>query len=118
MKGDFLTLASFNFQKGISWQFGPDWPGIRCLAKTRHGTECKKPALKGRNRCQLHGGKSCGATTKAGLERLTAAKIKHGRFTKGKRAEAKHRAEVGRRVLAELKRIEGQLEDAGLVPDN
>ena len=118
MKGDLLTLASLNLQKGVRWQFGPNWPGQRCGARTRMGTECKKPALKGRNRCQLHGGKSCGATTKAGLERLTAAKTKHGRFTKGKRAEAKRRAEAGRRVRGELKRIERQIVDAGLMPDD
>ena len=43
---------------------------------------------------------------------------KHGRFTKGKRAEAKRRAEVGRRVLGELKRLEQQILDAGLMPDD
>ena len=117
MNGDLLTLASFNLQKGISWQFGPDWPGQRCKARTRHGTECKKPALKGRNRCQLHGGKSCGATTKAGLDRLAASKTKHGRFTKQKRAEAKRRAETGRRVRGALKRIERQIKAAGPLPE-
>ena len=117
MNGGTLTLANFNLQKNISWQFGINWPGRRCKARTRHGTECKKPALKGRNRCQLHGGKNCGATTLAGREKLAASKTKHGRFTKQKRAEAKHRAETGRRVLAELKRIEQQIVEAGLMPD-
>jgi hypothetical protein len=118
MDGGTLALANFNLKKGIPWQFGPDWPGQRCKARTRHGTECKKPALKGRNRCQLHGGKSCGATTEAGLDRLAASKTKHGRFTKQKRAEAKRRAETGRRVRGELKRIERQIVDAGLMPDD
>ena len=116
MDGGTLALASFNLQKGIPWQFGPAWPGRRCKARTRHGTECKKPALKGRNRCQLHGGKSCGATTEAGLNRLAASKTKHGRFTKQKRAEAKHRAETGRRILAKLKQIARQIIDADLMP--
>ena len=46
-----------------SWRFGPDWPGQRCLAQLRGkpGQYCQKPALKGRDRCQLHGGKSTGA---------------------------------------------------------
>ena len=118
MDGETSKLAYFNLTKGIPWRFGPDWLGQRCGALTRRGTACLKPALKGKTRCQLHGGKSCGATTKARLERLTAAKTKHGRFTKGKRAEAKRRAEVGRRVLAELKRIENQLVSAGLMPDD
>ena len=45
-----------------SWHFGPDWPGQRCEAKTRRGTLCQKPALRGRSRCQLHGGRA-GAPT-------------------------------------------------------
>ena len=116
MDGGTLALANFNLQKNISWQFGINWPGRRCKARTRHGAECKKPALKGRNRCQLHGGKSFGATTEAGLDRLAASKTKHGRFTKQKRAEAKRRAETGRRVLAKLKQIERQIIDANLMP--
>ena len=33
----------------------------RCLARTRRGTLCLCPALKGKKRCRLHGGKSTGA---------------------------------------------------------
>ena len=116
MNGDLLTLASFNLQKGIPWQFGPAWPGQRCGARTRRGTKCLKPALKDRNRCQLHGGKSCGATTLAGLQRLAAAQLKHGKYTKTELVKAKRRAKTGRRILAELKRIEGQLVAADLMP--
>lgn len=32
-----------------------------CGAKTRSGGECKKPPLKGKTRCKLHGGASIGA---------------------------------------------------------
>ena len=32
-----------------------------CGAKTRAGTPCRCPAMKGRNRCLRHGGKSPGA---------------------------------------------------------
>ncbi|MFQ6239688.1 HGGxSTG domain-containing protein [Sinorhizobium meliloti] len=39
-------------------QFGGNWPGKRCLAKTRAGDPCQKPALKGKSRCQLHGGRA------------------------------------------------------------
>ena len=28
----------------------------RCRAKTRRSTECQCPAVKGKNRCRLHGG--------------------------------------------------------------
>jgi hypothetical protein len=33
----------------------------RCGAKTRGGTPCQRPALRGRKRCRLHGGLSPGA---------------------------------------------------------
>jgi len=33
----------------------------RCGAKTRAGTECQCPAIRGRRRCKLHGGRSPGA---------------------------------------------------------
>ena len=33
----------------------------RCGAKTRAGTPCQRPAIRGRRRCRLHGGLSPGA---------------------------------------------------------
>jgi hypothetical protein len=33
----------------------------RCGAKTRSGSACQRPALRGRGRCRLHGGSSPGA---------------------------------------------------------
>lgn len=33
----------------------------RCLAKTRKGTECQSPAVRGRKRCRMHGGTNPGA---------------------------------------------------------
>lgn len=33
----------------------------RCDAKTRAGGACQCPAIRGRNRCRLHGGRSTGA---------------------------------------------------------
>ena len=53
-----------------------------------------------------------------GLQRISEANIKHGRQTKDKLAGRRHAAKVGRRVLGELKRLERQLEDAGLMPDD
>ena len=116
MNDDTANLAYLNLKKGFPWQFGPAWPGQRCLAKTRRGTACLKPALKGKTRCQLHGGKATGARTIAGLKRISAAQLRHGKYTKTELAKAKHRAEIGRRVLAKLWRIEGQLIAAGLMP--
>lgn len=33
----------------------------RCQAKTRKGTACQSPAVKGRERCRMHGGTNPGA---------------------------------------------------------
>ena len=33
----------------------------RCLARTRTGTECQSPAVKGKRRCRMHGGTNPGA---------------------------------------------------------
>ena len=118
MDGDTANLAYLNLQKGIPWRFGPDWPGQRCGAKTRRGTACLKPALKGKTRCQLHGGKATGACTTAGRQRLSDAQLRHGKYTKDKLAAQRHAAEVGRRVMGELKWIEQQIVDAGLMPDD
>ena len=50
--------------------------------------------------------------------KLAAAQLKHGKYTKTELAKAKRRAETGRRILAELKRIEGQIMELGLMPDD
>lgn len=34
------------FAAGKDWELGPDWPGMRCGAKTRKGTPCQNPAMK------------------------------------------------------------------------
>jgi len=116
MNGGTLTLANFNLKKGIPWQFGPAWPGQRCGARTRRGTACLKPALKGKTRCQLHGGKATGARTIAGLQRLSDAQLRHGKYTKTELTRAKYRAEIGRRVRGQLKRLAQEIENAGLMP--
>jgi hypothetical protein len=54
----------------------------RCGAKTRAGTPCEQPAVRGKSRCRLHGGSSTGPTTSAGLARMRASKVKHGLRTK------------------------------------
>ena len=112
------TVRKNNLQKGRPWQFGKEWPGLRCLAKTRRGTKCQRPAYKHNGRCALHGGLSTGPKTSDGLQRISEANLKHGRYTKDKLAAKRHAAEVGRRVIGELKRIERQLVASGLMPDN
>jgi hypothetical protein len=63
-------------------------------------------------------GRSTGPETQRGLQRISRANLRHGRQTKDKLAAQRHAAEVGRRVMGELKRIEGQLVAAGLMPDD
>jgi len=55
--------------------------------------------------------------TQMGLKRISEANLKHGRRTKEKLATNRHSADVGRKVRAELKRIETRLINAGLMPD-
>ena len=43
-----------NVDIGVETRFGPNWPGKRCLAKTRRGTACQRPAYKRTGRCKLH----------------------------------------------------------------
>ena len=53
----------------------------RCGAKTRRGSPCRCPALRGRSRCRLHGGYSTGPRTLEGLDRIRAANTRHGDFS-------------------------------------
>lgn len=98
------------------WQFGPNWPGVACGAKTRSGQPCKCPAVRGKARCRLHGGRSTGAKTPEGLAKLRALHLKHGRSTTEAKAEARRRAQVGREIRAELRNIERELIATGLLP--
>ena len=112
-----MRLTKGSVTIGIHTRFGPNWPGIRCLARTRRGRECQRAAYKRNGRCALHGGLSTGARTQEGLQCISAANLKHGRQTKGKLAAQRHAAKVGRRVMGESKKLEHQLEDAWLMPD-
>lgn len=103
------------FEAGRLWQLGPDWAGQRCGAQTRSGAPCKNPAVTGRQRCRLHGGRSTGAKTPEGRAKLRALHLKHGRSTTEAKAEARRRAAVGRSVRAELRSIEKELVAGGLL---
>jgi len=100
------------------WLYGPDWQGQKCEALTRKGTLCQRPGNKINGRCKLHGGRSTGPRTAEGITRLAASKTTHGRTTVVERAQAKHRAKVGRQVLRELKEIETWALDHGHLTDN
>ena len=96
-------------EAGMATRFGPDWPGRRCGAKTRSGGACQNPAIKGRSRCKLHGGRSTGPRTPEGKARAAAAHTKHGRRSKA-------HVEKVKAINAELRRLTYELKLAGLIP--
>jgi len=65
---------------------GDPFTAPRCGARTRRGTACQCPAMRGRQRCRLHGGRSTGPRTAVGLARIRAANTRHGRFSREQRA--------------------------------
>ena len=113
-----MSLVKDSVTIGVHTRFGPNWPGIRCLAKTRRGTKCQRAAYKHNGRCRLHGGLSTGARTQEGLQRISEANLRHGRQTKDKLTAQRYAAMTRRQVLGELKRLEGQLVDAVLMSDD
>jgi len=108
-------LTKGNVTVGRETRFGPNWPGVRCGARTKAGGECQRPAVKRTGRCTRHGGKSTGPKTQAGRDKLAQLHLKHGKLTKQKRQEAKKRAAVGRKVRAEIKEIETSLIEQGVL---
>lgn len=58
----------------------------RCQATSkRTKLQCGRPASKGKNVCNFHGGKSTGPKTEEGKERLRQAHIKSGEYTQESR---------------------------------
>ena len=100
-----MAVAKSISELGRATRFGPNWPGKRCLAKTRRDTPCQRPDFKHNGRCGLHGGLSIGAKTADGLKKISEANLKHGKYTKDTLASQRHAAKVGRKVLARLKRL-------------
>jgi hypothetical protein len=114
--GDGGEYIDMTFEEAARhWRFGPNWPGVACGVKTRAGTPCKNPAVTGKARCRMHGGKSTGAKTPEGRAKLRMLHLKHGRATTEAKAEARRRAQVGREVRKELREIEREAIAAGLL---
>jgi hypothetical protein len=75
-------------------RFGETWSGKRCLARTRAGGQCQKPAWRaaeGGRRCNLHGGKSLRGKDHPGY--------KTGEHTIEAVAERRLKVEAGRRSM-------------------
>ena len=84
-------LTKGNVEIGLKTRFEPDWPGVRCGARAKAGGSCQRPAVKRTDRFISHGGKSTGAQTKAGRDKIAALCITHGRTTKAERTKAKQK---------------------------
>ena len=83
-----------------------------CGAKTRSGHPCRKPALKRKRRCRLHGGLSTGPKSKEGRNRIAAAQLKHGKYVNWRA-----RREREKYYFREIRRIMLEAEEAGLIQD-
>ena len=81
---------------------------VKCSAKTRRGTACQKPPIRGKKRCRLHGGASTGPRTEQGKARVAAAHFKHGK-------RSKRYVEQRKKIWAELRKIERRMKLDGLL---
>ncbi|MBO6768972.1 MAG: hypothetical protein JJ901_11825 [Erythrobacter sp.] len=68
----------------------------RCGAKTRKGTPCQAPAVRGKNRCRMHGG-----AKRSGAPKGNKNALKHGQYT----AEAKEFRRHVHRLLKDGKEM-------------
>jgi hypothetical protein len=77
----------------------------RCGAQTRAGTLCQAPALRGKQRCRLHGGHSTGPKTVQGRLRIAQAHRVHG-------DRSKANIELRRQYAAQERRWKAALGEA------
>ena len=101
-------MIKSNVEIGLKISVGSDWPGICCSAKTRKGTACQKPPIKGKKRCKLHGGRSSGPKSAEGKARIAKAHWKHGR-------RSKRFVEQRKKIWVELRAIERRMRLDGLI---
>ena len=101
-------ITKSNLLKGIPWRFGANYPGPICEARTRKGSSCQKPPLKGKSRCRLHGGLSTGPKTPEGKARIAAAHWKHGRRSKAF-------TEARKQIWADLRAVEARMRADGFI---
>ncbi len=69
----------------------------RCGARARSSCPCRSPAIQGKLRCRMHGGRSTGPRTPKGLEDLRAARTIHGNAGAEARALDRYRLTLLRR---------------------
>ena len=77
----------------------------RCGAKTRAGTPCRSPAVRGKRRCRMHGGAKGSGAPKGNQNAL-----KHGTYTEAalrQRAELRLLVQESGELLQSLKKVDG-----------
>ena len=77
----------------------------RCGARTRAGTPCRSPAIRGKRRCRMHGGARGSGAPKGNQNAL-----KHGTYTEAalrQRAEMRLLVEESEELLRSLREIDG-----------
>jgi len=74
----------------------------RCGARTRAGCPCQAPAIHGKLRCRMHGGRSTGPRTPKGFADLRAARTIHGYDGAEARADDRWRLTTLRRIRVEI----------------
>ena len=77
----------------------------RCGAKNRRGLACQQPAMTN-GRCRLHGGKSTGARTPEGRQRIAQANLKHGYYAKAARQERRDFRALVKRLRQQVRELE------------
>ena len=75
----------------------------RCGAKTRTGMRCGSPAMSGKARCRMHGGKGSGAP------KGNHNALRQGLYTKEVLARQAKLREYRKRLTATIAVIEGEL---------
>jgi hypothetical protein len=80
---------------------GPMLSSLRCGAKTRSGKPCQSPAVKGKERCRMHGG-----APGSGAPRGNKNAVKHGLYTKEAKAQRRQISELMRQSRKLLLQIE------------
>ena len=76
---------------------GPMHGATRCGAKTRRGTPCQSPAVRGKRRCRMHGG-APGSGAPSGRRN---GNYRHGHFT----AEAKEQRRRLRSLIRDARKM-------------
>ena len=89
--------------------FGQEAPAPRCQAKSKRSKQqCRKAAIRGKQVCRVHGGKSTGPKTEQGRKRCAAAKTLHGwetRELRNKRADKFREMKALVRILNESTKL-------------